>query len=61
MALVGRAVTIIGVILILAPVIGVILDIVDITIPWVVDYAPSFILGGIFVFVLGIGLQTFGR
>lgn len=61
MALLGRSVTVVGVLLIVAPLIGVALSFVDIGVPMVVEYAPSFILGGIFVFVVGIALQTFGR
>ncbi len=61
MALLGRAITIAGVILIVAPIIGGGLTFVDVSVPWVVEYAPTFILGGLFLFVAGVGLQTFGR
>lgn len=61
MALVGRGVTILGVAMIIAPLLGVALSFGGYTIPWVVEYAPTFILGGIFLFVIGVALQTFGR
>lgn len=61
MAWLGRTVTVAGVLLIIAPLVGVVLSFVDISLPWVIEYAPTFILGGIFLFVIGIGLQNFGR
>lgn len=61
MAWLGRVVTIVGVLAIVAPGIALALSIIDITVPWALNYAPTFILGGIFVFVAGIALQSFGR
>lgn len=61
MAVLGRAVTILGVLLVLAPLAGAAGSIVDVTVPWVLEYAPTFILAGITVFVVGVGLQNFGR
>ena len=61
MAWLGRTVTVAGVLLIVAPLVGVMLSFVGISLPWVTEFAPTFILGGIFVFVIGIGLQNFGR
>ena len=58
MAWVGRSITVGGVILVLLPVIGGVLHLLDRQLPFVLEYAPTFVLGGIFFFVLGIAIQT---
>lgn len=61
MAIVGRIVTVLGGLLIIAPLVGIVLAFFDFELPWVVEFAPTFILGGLVVFIVGVALQNFGR
>ena len=61
MPLLGRGITITGVVLVALPIIGGVLTLFDRQIPWVIEFAPTFVLGGIVLFVLGIALQMFGK
>lgn len=61
MAIVGRIMTVLGGLMIIAPLVGIIFALFDIELPWVVEFAPTFILGGLVVFIVGIALQNFGR
>ena len=61
MALLGRAITVIGAAMILAPPVGAVAGFLGQELPYVLEYAPSFILGGLTVFIIGVGLQQFGR
>ena len=53
--------TVLGGLMIIAPLVGIIFALFDIELPWVVEFAPTFILGGLVVFIVGIALQNFGR
>ena len=56
---VGRLLTVFGVALVAYPIVGGIGSLADYHLPWATAYAPTFVLVGIFCFVVGIGLRTF--
>lgn len=55
---VGRLVTIAGVVLILLPIVAFGLSLLGREFSTPLTFAPTFILGGIVVFVIGIAIQT---
>lgn len=59
MNVVGQILTAVGVLCILLPILGVILDFTGTTLPYVIEYAPTFVLGGIVLFVVGVAIRTF--
>lgn len=57
----GRSIAAVGVVLIVLPVIAALLWVSGRgSLPTVLAYAPTFVLLGILVFVVGIGIRTFG-
>lgn len=59
MAWLGRGLTGIGVLLMVLPILGGLLSFVGPSLPYVVEYAPTFILGGMLLFVIGVALRAF--
>lgn len=60
MAWLGRSIAAVGVVLIALPVIAALLWVSGRgALPTVLAYAPTFVLVGILVFVIGIGIRTF--
>lgn len=41
------------------PILGGLLSFVGPSLPYVVEYAPTFILGGMLLFVIGVALRAF--
>ncbi len=58
MVWVGRTIAGIGVLLVALPIVAFPLSLLGVELPLVTQYAPTFILGGIFVFVIGMAIRT---
>ena len=55
---IGRVLTVAGILCIILPIIGGLAYLAGTELPYVVSYAPTFVLGGILLFVIGIALRT---
>ena len=55
---IGQLLTVAGVASILFPLIGLVADLSGRSVPYAIAYAPTFVLGGILLFVIGIAIRT---